>query len=239
MRTPDQAAIASYRHNGYAIFPELLDAQERAILGTVCDDLLTEPLDDDASGKSHDIDRGHDRRFLSNRHTEFPPLADFILGAPMKAFVSAFIGETPHLFNEQFVVKGPRTGSAFGWHQDSGYVGFDHDPYLSVWIAIDDATAENGPLFVLPRDLKTDTAVAPHRWSAEAKELVGYDGPDAGVAAIVPAGSAVVFSSVTLHRSSKNTTDTPRRAYLAQYSATPIIDPATGKPKTFATPRFR
>ena len=76
----------------------------------------------------------------------------------------------------------------------------------------------------------------PHHWSEQARELVGYEGPDEGVGAIVPAGSVLVFSSVTLHRSSTNTTDKPRRAYLAQYSGTPLIDPETGQPKTFATP---
>ena len=69
----------------------------------------------------------------------------------------------------------------------------------------------------------------------EAKEYVGYDGPDEGVAAIVPKGSVVLFSSVTLHRSSRNTTDNRRRAYLAQYTAGPLIDPETGTPKRFTT----
>lgn len=236
MQTPDSTAVSFFQQNGYAIFPGLLDADELETLGSVCDELLAEPPENDGGGQQHDINRGHDRRFLAHRHQDFPALAAFALGPSMRDFVSQFIGKKPHLFNEQFVVKGPETGAAFGWHQDSGYVGFDHAPYLSVWIAIDDATAENGPVFVLPRDLTKDASVVPHRWSEEAKELVGYEGPDPGVAAIVPAGSVVVFSSVTLHRSSTNTSDKPRRAYLAQYSEAPIVDPETGKPKTFATP---
>ena len=48
----------------------------------------------------------------------------------MKAFVTPLLGPQPTLFNEQFVVKGPKTGG-LAWHQDSGYVGFDHVPYLS------------------------------------------------------------------------------------------------------------
>ena len=236
MRTPDPATVAQYLSQGYAIFPRLLDDEELSTLSTVCDQLLAEPPDDDAGGKGHDIGRGQDRRFLAHRHKDHVALADFVLGASMRDFVGGFIGPTPHLFNEQFVVKGPRTGSAFGWHQDSGYVGFDHRPYLSVWISIDDTTADNGPVFVLPRDLTKDTSIVPHHWSETAKEMVGYEGPEEGVSAVVPAGSVVVFSSVTLHRSSTTTTDKPRRAYLAQYSGEPLVDPATGKPKTFATP---
>ncbi len=235
MHPPDRTAVDQFAHDGYAIFPNLLEAREVALLGAVCDALLAEPPDDDMEGKAHNIGRGHDRRFLRHRHRDFPELGAFILGSDMKRFVSQFIGGTPHLFNEQFVVKGPKTGSAFGWHQDSGYVGFDHEIYLSVWMAIDDITSENGPVHVLPKDLTKDRDVLPHQWDETAKEMVGYDGPDEGVAAVVPAGSVVVFSSATLHRSSPNTTDKARRAYLAQYSPEAIINPATGRPKTFAT----
>lgn len=235
MHTPDTATASRYQQRGYAIFPTLLEDHELALLRTVCDQLLAEPPDDDMGGTAHDIGRGHDRRFLRHRHRDFPALAAFILGAAMKAFLRPFLGETPYLFNEQFVVKGPKSGAAFAWHQDGGYVGFDHKPYVTVWMAIDDTTAENGPVCVLPKDLTKDTAVIPHHWDADGKEMIGYDGPEEGVAAIVPAGSVVVFSSATLHRSSTNTTDKARRAFVAQYSPEPIVDPATGRPKRFAT----
>ncbi|MEM7464722.1 MAG: phytanoyl-CoA dioxygenase family protein, partial [Pseudomonadota bacterium] len=221
--------------HGYVILPEWLDASEVNVLSEVCDALLAEPPDDDQGGKSHDIGRGEDRRFLRHRHRDYPKLSNFVLGQQMKDLASAFVGGSPHLFNEQFVVKGAKTGSAFGWHQDGGYVGFDHKPYLSVWISIDETTADNGPVFVLPRNLKQDIGLVPHHWDEDAKEMVCYDGPDPGIAAIVPAGSVVLFSSVTLHRSSRNTTDNARRAYLAQFSGEPLLRPDTGKPKVFAT----
>jgi len=235
MHAPDEATVRSFGRNGYAIFPKLLEVHEVALLRSVCDELLAEPPDDDLGGTAHDIGRGHDRRFLRHRHREFPALCDFLLGTEMKRFVRRFVGETPYLFNEQFVVKGPKTGAAFAWHQDGGYVGFDHRNYLTVWMAVDDTTAENGPVYVLPRDLTKDSALFPHHWDRDGKEMIGYDGADEGVAAIVPAGSVVAFSSATLHRSSPNTTDRARRAFIAQFSPEPIIDPATGQPKRFAT----
>ncbi len=234
MHPPDEAAVSRFGRDGYAICPNLLEDHELELLGSVCNQLLAEPPDDDMGGKAHDIGRGHDRRFLRHRHGDFPALRNFILGSEMKGFVSRFVGETPYLFNEQFVVKGPKTGAAFAWHQDGGYVGFDHKTYLTVWIAIDDTTVENGPVHVLPRDLTKSCELVPHHWDATSKEMVGYDGPGEGVAAIVPAGSVVVFSSATLHRSSPNTTDHARRAFIAQYSPEPIVDPKTGRPKTFA-----
>ncbi len=235
MRTADDQIVDHYFEHGFAILPEWLDGDETRMLANICDTLLSEPPDDNMGGQAHDIGRGHDRRFLRHRHQDFSDLASFILGADMKAFLLPFIGKTPHLFNEQFVVKGPKTGSAFGWHQDGGYVGFEHNPYISVWFALDDTTEDNGPVFVLPRNLRHDTALIEHHWDPEAKEMVGYKGADLGLAAVVPAGSIVLFSSVTLHRSSRNTTEKSRRAYLAQYSSEALIDPETQRPKRFAT----
>lgn len=236
MRAPSSDTVDHYLSQGYAILPNWLSAADLTMLSAVCDTLLAEPPDDDMGGSGHNIGQGQDRRFLRHRHGDFDALATFLLSSKMRDFLTPFLGPNPHLFNEQFVVKGARTGTAFGWHQDGGYVGFDHAPYMSVWIAIDDTTPDNGPVYVLPKDLRHDTALVPHVWNEEAKELVGYDGPDPGEGAVVPAGSVVLFSSVTLHRSSRNTTDRARRAYLAQYSAGPLIDPATGQPKRFATP---
>ena len=53
---------------------------------------------------------------------------------------------------------------------------------------------------------------------------------------VCPAGTAVAFSSRTLHRSGPNGTDRPRRAYIAQYSVEPIRNPESGELKRFAKP---
>ena len=236
MKSIPSHAAHDYRHNGCVILRNQLGHDELGVLQDACDHLLLEPPDDDNSGKSHNIGRGQDRRFLRHRHEDLPALRDFILGEDMKRLASTFTGGQPYLFNEQFVVKGPKTGASFAWHQDSAYVGFDHEPYLTLWIALDDATVDNGAVFILPRDLNHDRSIADHRWDADGKELIGYDGGDPGEPALVPAGSIVAFSSVTLHRSSANVTERPRRGFIAQYSSEPIIDPKTGKPKTFAKP---
>ena len=236
MKAIPDGAEDDYRQNGYVVLRNLLADDELALLRKACDRLLEEPPDDDKGGRAHNIGRGHDRRFLRHRHEDLPELGAFVLGADMKRLAATFIGETPHLFNEQFVVKGPKTGASFAWHQDSAYVGFEHKPYVTLWIALDDTSVENGAVFVLQRNLNQDESITEHRWDDEGKELFGYDGVDPGEPALVPAGSVVAFSSVTLHRSSANVTDRPRRGFIAQYSNEPILDPKTMKPKTFAKP---
>lgn len=230
MMTEDTAARAAFRETGWALAGQLSDESLTA-LRNVCDRLMDTPPE-----AGQDISLGNNRQFLAQAHAREPDLAAVVLGPELKSIAARYLGAPPLLFNEQFVVKGPRTGAPFAWHQDSGYVGFDHAPYLSVWIALDEITEDNGPVYLLPRNLDTEPQVDPHVWDEESKERVGYKGKEPGAPALVPAGGVVVFSSLTLHRSSANQTDAPRRAYLAQYSLEPILDPATGAPKRFATP---
>lgn len=41
----------------------------------------------------------------------------------------------------------------FSRHQDSGYVGFAHAPYVTVWVTLDDVTVRNGTVYILPYSL--------------------------------------------------------------------------------------
>jgi ectoine hydroxylase-related dioxygenase (phytanoyl-CoA dioxygenase family) len=52
----------------------------------------------------------------------------------------------------------------------------------------------------------------------------------------VPAGSIVCFSSNLFHRAGPNTTDQPRRVYIAQYSAKPILNEDCSRPHHLAEP---
>ena len=225
----------TFRRQGFVLFEDALAADELDTLRTVCDELLNEPIDD-GGGNTHRIGLGEKRRFLRHRHPDFPILEDFLLGQTIARITEACGIDDPMLFNEQFVVKGAATGASFAWHQDGAYVGFDHRPYLTVWIALDDATIENGCVFIQPRDLDLQPDLDPHEWQDDSNELNGYFGDEPGVPITCRAGTVVAFSSLTLHRSGENVTRAPRRAYVTQYSSGPINDPATGMPKRFAKP---
>jgi len=166
------------------------------------------------------------RYFISNRSASSPIMTDFLFSELMASICQATLGDNAYLFNEQYVVKAADTDSKFAWHQDSGYIGHYHRAYLSCWCALDDMGIENGTIYVLPysRDGRhSSDELIQHIVEAGTNDKVGYRGSDPGDPAIVPAGSIVVFSSRTFHRSGANTTDQYRRSYLAQYSAEPIM----------------
>ena len=112
----------------------------------------------------------------------------------------------------------------FGWHQDSGYVAYpEHRPYLTCWCALDDMDEANGTVRVLPFSRVGIRTWVQHVREAGSNDMVGYFGSYPGVIVECPAGSIVAFTSVSFHASGANTTGRMRRAYLAQYSAEPIL----------------
>ena len=225
-----------FRRQGFIVFENAVPQEQLSELRHACDALLAEPVDD-GGGTRHRIGLGTARRFLAHRHAEFPAVEQFLLSPTVAGRLSPTLASREaYLFNEQFVVKGAGTGASFAWHQDGAYVGFDHRAYVTVWIALDDASVDNGCIWVLPRDLDAEPRLDPHHWNDQTNDLSGYQGDDPGQPIECPAGTMLVFSSLTLHRSGSNTTERPRRAYVCQYSAAPIRDPATGALKRFAKP---
>ena len=164
------------------------------------------------------------RYFVSNCFRQQPKLREFLFSDLMAEVCRAALGENAYLFWEQYVVKGAEAGMKFSWHQDSGYVGYpDHKPYLTCWCALDDMSEENGTVYVMPYSHIGIRSWVKHIREEGSNDLVGYFGPEKGVPAIVPAGSIVAFTSVNFHSSGTNTTNSMRRAYLAQYSAEPLL----------------
>lgn len=216
-----------YRQEGYFILEKAIDPQTVDGLRTECQryiDIFETEME--AKGVTvSGINHYKKRYFISNRGKESPIISRFLFGDVMAEVCRATLGETAYLFNEQYVVKAAEVGTKFGWHQDSGYVGHYHRPYLSCWCALDDMTVENGTVYLLPYEragMQPDD-LFDHTVEAGSNDKVGYHGADPGIPAIVPAGSIAVFSSRTFHRSGTNTTDRMRRSYLAQYSAEPIL----------------
>jgi ectoine hydroxylase-related dioxygenase (phytanoyl-CoA dioxygenase family) len=124
------------------------------------------------------------------------------------------IGPRVRLYWDQAVYKKPEKPRPFPWHQDNGYAFVEPQQYLTCWIALTDATAENGCPLVVPGLHKLGTL--DHWWTDYGFQCV-EDPADVAVAE-AKAGSIVVFSSLTPHQTGPNTTDAVRKAYIVQYA---------------------
>ncbi|MGH8996679.1 MAG: phytanoyl-CoA dioxygenase family protein [Acidimicrobiales bacterium] len=131
--------------------------------------------------------------------------------------VGAVVGPDARLYWDQAVYKKPEKPRRFPWHQDNGYTFVEPQAYLTIWIALTDATRENG----CPQ-----VASGLHRLGTLRHTYVDPLGfecfsefSDPAVAE-VPAGGAVVFSSLTPHLTGPNTTGSVRKAYILQFAPT-------------------
>ncbi len=224
-----EAHRQQYIHEGYFVVKNAICSEHLQIMQAACDhliDLMHQEMDRLGTDHIHISHRGK-RYHIAKKHDQAPRLSEYVFGNLMADVCKATIGDTAFLFYDQYVAKAAERGTKFSWHQDSGYLDFNHKPYVTVWAAVDDMTLENGTAYVLPFSKCGIRSRVEHIRDAESGDKVGYFGQEEGVPAIVPAGSLVVFSSLTFHRSGTNTTDKMRRAYVTQYSTERLCLPGT------------
>jgi ectoine hydroxylase-related dioxygenase (phytanoyl-CoA dioxygenase family) len=148
------------------------------------------------------------------------------------------IGPDVRLYWDQAVYKKPGTESPFPWHQDNGYAFVEPQQYLTCWVALTDATEDNGCPWVVPGVHRRGTLA--HEYSD-----IGYvclRDPQSAVPVPAAAGSIVVFSSLTPHSTGPNRTGDVRKAYIVQYAPTGaevirVDGPAPGGSSPDATTR--
>jgi ectoine hydroxylase-related dioxygenase (phytanoyl-CoA dioxygenase family) len=157
-----------------------------------------------------------------------PELLAFCRHPVLTGLCRDLIGPDVRLYWEQSVYKQPHSAEPVLWHQDNGYTYVEPQSYLTCWIAITDATPDNGCVSVLPGVHVEGTLE--HRTTPIGEECWGDW--DRAVDVPVRAGSVVVFTSLTPHATRRNTTDEVRKAYIVQYVPDGAIaldgDPAAG-----------
>ena len=148
------------------------------------------------------------------------------------------MGPDVRLYWEQAVYKQPDGAAPVLWHQDNGYAYVEPQAYLTCWIALTDATPENGCIEVIP-EVHRDGTLA-HRETDLGFECWGD--PSAAVQVPVQAGDVVVFSSLTPHATRVNATGQVREAYIVQYAhdgavaRSPGLDGSPGAPQPLDEP---
>ena len=172
------------------------------------------------------ISRPGEIAFTANLALKDPRIFAFCAQAKMVQLVTELIGPDVRLYWDQSVYKHPETAREFPWHQDNGYTPVIPAQYYTCWLALSDSTLENGCIRVLPGSHMQGPVE--HRDSPMGR--VGYDGPDPGIPVPLKSGSMAVFSSLLLHKSGPNLTDSTRKAYIIQYIPANACSGATGEP---------
>jgi ectoine hydroxylase-related dioxygenase (phytanoyl-CoA dioxygenase family) len=162
------------------------------------------------------IARADEITFTTHLVQQSPVLREFTSSALLAEVCADLIGPDVRLYWDQAVYKKPGTESPFPWHQDNGYAFVEPQQYLTCWVALTDATEENGCPWVV-------SGLHRHGTLAHEYSDIGFvclrDPADA-VAVPARAGSIVVFSSLTPHSTGPNRTGEVRKAYIVQFAPT-------------------
>jgi ectoine hydroxylase-related dioxygenase (phytanoyl-CoA dioxygenase family) len=207
------AEVATYHQNGYLLYhrPLFSPARLAALTG-----LFEEQLAMKGDKLSDELDTPHFRE---------PRLLDFLLDDTVLDLVEPLIGPNIGLFSSHFICKDPFVGRATPWHEDSAFwkTRFDRfDKIVTVWLAIDRSSQENGCMRVIPgthingfseyeaADTKTNT------FSEQIKQV-----DDAhAVYFELERGEVSLHDSRIIHGAAANTSPYRRCGYTMRYFST-------------------
>jgi len=130
--------------------------------------------------------------------------------------------------HNSIMTKMPHESTETRWHQDRRYWRYSDDNLVSIWLALDDETSENGVLEFIPGS---------HRMHFEAEQFdekeYFCDTFDKNIPIIekkvstsLKKGDVVLFHSLLLHRANKNATDEAKISfvYTVKGASTKVIE---------------
>jgi phytanoyl-CoA hydroxylase len=130
--------------------------------------------------------------------------------------LTRIMGEPPVLFQDMAMLKPPRVGREKPWHQDHAY--FDlplESPVVGVWIALDEATTDNGCMVVIPGSHRQGPVIHFKRrdWQICDTQVNNQH----AVAVPLQPGGCLFFHSLIHHGTPANQSPLRRRAIQFHY----------------------
>ena len=213
--------LAQFQTAGYLVLPRLFDTVEIDLLRRAARE--DRALDQHSFGKA-DGEGGQVRLSLWNH----PGEGLYGMFARCRRVVDAaeqLLDDEVYHYHSKMIMKDAKIGGAWAWHQDYGYWynnGVLAPDLLSVFIAVDPCTRENGCLQVIEGS---------HRLGRIDHVATGDQaGADRGrvdevlkrlplVYVAMEPGDALVFHANLLHRSDRNASEHPRWSMICCYNA--------------------
>jgi ectoine hydroxylase len=216
-----QEQIAAFDDDGFFVVEGLLDETETELLGKIAradQALIT------AAASRADGEGGSVQLTVENELGESDIYSAIVRSRRIVDTMELLLCDEVYHYHHKMILKEPRVGGAWAWHQDYGYW-YDNGclfPYLaSCLIAVDRATRSNGCLQVLRGShhigrinhgkVGDQTGADPEHVEAAAERLEK-------VYCELEPGSAVFFHCNVLHRSDQNKSDDPRWAFICCYN---------------------
>jgi phytanoyl-CoA hydroxylase len=157
-------------------------------------------------------------------HDLVPEFRDFCRQGLVAEALRALGIEAAQLWQTMYIFKQPGIGGEVRWHQDATYLNSSPPSVVGLWVAVEEATRDNGCLWVQPggqRSALREIYEVDHlSGRGTQRTLDPTPWPQAGdaVAVEVPAGSLVAFSDHLPHYSSANRSPRSRHAFTMHFA---------------------
>ena len=227
------ALAAHYAEHGYALLRGALSPDEvaeindealricRGDYGEITDGYNDGP--ESASPSVPESDEDTLRRYLCIHYPhKLSAAAERALHAPkvVDALTSVIGPNVKAMQSMLFIKSEGKPGQA--WHQDEFFIQTRDRSLTATWIALDDATIENGCLWVLPGSHRRGV-IYPARDQDDPRfdcttEAFDFPYRDSDAVPVeIPAGTALIFNGYLLHRSLQNSGQHGYRRALANH----------------------
>jgi len=212
--------LAGFNRDGYLIVRGLFTEEEIGLLGeTARNDHAM-----DQASSTMDDGKGNDVRLSLWNHP-----GDGVYGMVARCRrvvdgVEDILGDEVYHYHSKMILKDAKVGGAWAWHQDYGYWyqnGLLFPDLVSVMIAVDPATRENGCMQVLRgshRMGRVNHALSGEQAGADPEQVEEACKRLETVHCEMSAGDALFFHSNTLHCSAANNSDHSRWALICCYN---------------------
>jgi ectoine hydroxylase-related dioxygenase (phytanoyl-CoA dioxygenase family) len=211
----------AFSRDGYVMAPGLFDPEEMQGL------LNYAKSDSSLAGEAYvrkDAAGGQTKLALRNELADDSKYTAIVRSARIVNTMSALLGDEVYHYHHKMMLKEPRTGGAWEWHQDYGYWysnGCLFPDMASCSIAVDRATRENGCLQVIRgshRMGRVEHARSGEQTGADAARVAAALERMELVYCEMEPGDALFFHGNLLHRSDQNTSDQPRWSLICCYN---------------------
>ena len=126
-------------------------------------------------------------------------------------------GSDAEMFQDMALIKPPRLGREKPWHQDKAYFEYAlNTPVVGVWIALDEATIENGCMQIMPGRHKEGPILHFQRrdWQICDNTMLGQK----SIAVPLKPGGLLFFDGMMPHGTPHNSSPNRRRALQFHYA---------------------
>ena len=213
--------IDDFHQDGYLIVRELFDPQE--IAGLLSFAKADAALADEAYVR-RDSGGGETRLALRNDLDDTVPYTAVVRSQRIVQAMQILLGDEVYHYHHKMMIKQPRIGGAWEWHQDYGYwynFGCLFPDMGSCMVAVDKATTENGCLQVLKGSHKLgrlDHVRIGEQVGADPERVEAARQRFELVAVELEPGDGLFFHGNLLHCSDQNHSEHPRWSLINCYN---------------------